>query len=291
MPGRDRCGRLGSWPVSPSESPATSLATSTSTPAASTARPVGPPRRPCSDATPGWGSRWCGSSRVRRTTRRRALMALVACPTASIGTVSKRNARRRRTRLSRGDRRRVSTAAGTPRKPSFGASSYLIRRPRGNVLVDSPRAARPLLRAHSGAGGRARHVPQPPRRRRRPPGRSSGTFGCQRILHAADVAYDTREVEWQLQGEQIRSRSTTTCWPSRSPATPGAAPPCCTATAICSPATTCGPTRTPDAWPCRARSAGIRGARSWRSLARLLDHRLRVGAAGSRAALPGPLGR
>src|SRR5262245_22171933 len=74
----------------------------------------------------------------------RAAMALVACPTHSIGTVEKQA---------------VRAAAGAFPEPidgdvyycgycsedSYGASSYLVRRADGNLLVDSPRAARPLL--------------------------------------------------------------------------------------------------------------------------------------------------
>ena len=77
--------------------------------------------------------------------RRRALMALVACPTSSIGTAPK---------LAAGDAARAFPEplgddvfyCGYAAEASFGASSYLVRRPEGNVLVDSPRAARPLLR-------------------------------------------------------------------------------------------------------------------------------------------------
>lgn len=85
----------------------------------------------------------------------RAMMALVACPTGSIGA-------------PRGYDRALGTLAfpeplvenvyycGFNAESSFGAWSYLIRRPPeegGNVLVDSPRFAAPLVRALEAAGG------------------------------------------------------------------------------------------------------------------------------------------
>src|SRR5262249_15422497 len=84
--------------------------------------------------------------------RHRALMALVACPTASIGS------------LARADTRRAAHAfperidddiyyCGYAAESSYGASSYLVRRAEGNVLVDSPRAARPLLDGIRALGG------------------------------------------------------------------------------------------------------------------------------------------
>jgi len=86
---------------------------------------------------------------------RRALMALAACPTGSIGA-------------PRSYPRRIGTEGfpenisenvyfcGFTSESSFGAWSWLIRRPAaegGNVLVDSPRFAAPLVRALDEMGG------------------------------------------------------------------------------------------------------------------------------------------
>ncbi len=86
---------------------------------------------------------------------RRAMMALVACPTGSIGA-------------PRGYDRRSGIAAfpdaidgnvffcGFTSESSFGAWSYLIRRDAaegGNVLVDSPRFAAPLIERIAEMGG------------------------------------------------------------------------------------------------------------------------------------------
>ena len=86
---------------------------------------------------------------------RRALMALVACPTASIGTVSHQNARE----ASRAFPDNVFDNVffcGFTSEASFGAWSYLIVRAPddgGNVLVDSPRFAAPLVRRIEEMGG------------------------------------------------------------------------------------------------------------------------------------------
>ena len=81
-----------------------------------------------------------------------ALRALVTCPTASIGTVSHRSAK-------------AAVAAypeliidnvyfcGFASESSYGASSYLIVRPEGNVLIDSPRFAAPLVKHIEKLGG------------------------------------------------------------------------------------------------------------------------------------------
>jgi glyoxylase-like metal-dependent hydrolase (beta-lactamase superfamily II) len=111
----------------------------------------------------------------------RAAMALIACPTSSIGT---------------DDRSAVIEAArafpdpvedevhfcGYTSEKSFGAWSWLIRRAGGNVLVDSPRAASPLMDRLEEVGGLrwlvlshrddiAEHAAYRER------------FGCERIIH------------------------------------------------------------------------------------------------------------
>src|SRR6266850_6898546 len=71
---------------------------------------------------------------------RRALMALVSCPTASIGTVNKQDVSAAAAALPE----EIEPGSGVyycgyAAESSFGASSWLVRRPGGNVLVDSPR--------------------------------------------------------------------------------------------------------------------------------------------------------
>ena len=97
-------------------------------------------------------------------------MALVACPTASIGTVARTDASAgRRAPFPRPSTRTSPSAASPPRAPSApGATS--IERPEGNVLVDSPRAAGPAARGPRGAGRRPHALSHASRRRRRPRG-------------------------------------------------------------------------------------------------------------------------
>jgi glyoxylase-like metal-dependent hydrolase (beta-lactamase superfamily II)/ferredoxin len=127
---------------------------------------------------------------------RRALQALVACPTASIGTTEKHDV--------------AAAAASFPdeiapgvfhcgfhSESSFGAASYLIVREAGNVLVDSPRFAAPLVKRIAEFGGVATmflthrdDVADHQRFRER--------FGCERVIHADDA--DAAETERTIAG-------------------------------------------------------------------------------------------
>ncbi|MDV6235453.1 MBL fold metallo-hydrolase [Leptospira ellisii] len=113
-----------------------------------------------------------------------ALRALVACPTASIGTV---------------DRTDLSEAKGTfpaelgdgvyycgyHSKSSFGAFSYLIVREEGNVLVDSPRFV-PSLAEKIQAFGGIRYQFLTHRDDVADHAKFRETFGCERIIHEGD---------------------------------------------------------------------------------------------------------
>src|SRR5688572_2954007 len=127
-----------------------------------------------------------------------AAMALVACPTASIGGAPKSAAKAAARSFPEPITQDV-LYCGYASADSFGASSYLIRRPAGNVLIDSPRAAGPLLDRIDELGGVSRmflshadDVADHAALRHR--------FGCERILHAADVRASTRDVEHKLAG-------------------------------------------------------------------------------------------
>lgn len=157
--------------------------------------------------------------------RRRARLAVIACPTASIGTADKTglteaahafplaldDADDADDRDGAADRAGDHSGAdnsdaavhycGYASEDSFGAASYFIRRPAGNVLVDSPRAARPLLDNLVAAGGVALmflshrdDVADHALFARR--------FGCRRILHADDVDAGTRAVELPWSGAE-----------------------------------------------------------------------------------------
>ena len=86
---------------------------------------------------------------------KRALMSIVACPTSSIGTTRRYDARvgvEAFPELIEGN----VYYCGFNAESSFGAWSYLVVRPEGeggNVLVDSPRFTRPLVRKIEALGG------------------------------------------------------------------------------------------------------------------------------------------
>jgi glyoxylase-like metal-dependent hydrolase (beta-lactamase superfamily II) len=114
-----------------------------------------------------------------------AAMALVACPTGSIGTrekVDTRAAANSYPELMEDNVHFCGYAADS----SFGASSYLIVRPEGNVLVDSPRFASTLVRRIEQMGGvslmvfsHKDDIADHEKFREH--------FGCERVIHGADA--------------------------------------------------------------------------------------------------------
>jgi glyoxylase-like metal-dependent hydrolase (beta-lactamase superfamily II) len=132
--------------------------------------------------------------------KRRAMMALVACPTGSIGTSTREDARLAIASFPETVEDEVSFCGFTSRD-SFGAWSYFVERPAGNVLVDSPRAVNRLLEEFGRRGGVSTlflthkdDVADHAAFRRR--------FSCGRVLHEADQSRETEEVEWVLRGEE-----------------------------------------------------------------------------------------
>jgi glyoxylase-like metal-dependent hydrolase (beta-lactamase superfamily II) len=129
----------------------------------------------------------------------RALMALVTCTTSSIGTRGKHDTRAAARAFPEpigGD----VLFCGYASESSYGAASYLIRRPAGNVLVDSPRFARVLVDRIAELGGvrllvltHQDDVADHARFRER--------FGCERVIHRADVRTGTRDCERIVDGD------------------------------------------------------------------------------------------
>lgn len=121
--------------------------------------------------------------------RLRALMALVACPTSSIGTLGKLSARPGAEAFPERIDGDVFFCGFTSEK-SFGAWSYLIRRDEsagGNVLVDSPRFTRPLVRKIEALGG-ARTIFLTHRDDVADHDSYARAFGAERVMHADDGA-------------------------------------------------------------------------------------------------------
>ena len=131
--------------------------------------------------------------------RRRALLALVSCPVAAIGSRSKRGAGEAAAALP------VEIAPGVldcgyAAESSFGAASWLVLRPEGNVLIDSPRFARPLLARLRALGG-VRLMFLTHRDDVADHARWRDELGCERVLHARDVGRRTAGVERRLEGD------------------------------------------------------------------------------------------
>jgi glyoxylase-like metal-dependent hydrolase (beta-lactamase superfamily II)/ferredoxin len=128
----------------------------------------------------------------------RSAMALVACPTGSIGT---------RTRLD--FKAAVSSFpelidenvyfCGYASPNSYGAASYLLVRPEGNILIDSPRFARNLVRRIEELGGISTmvfsHKDDVADHQK-----FHDHFGCPRIIHSADAR--GIEAEQLLEGRE-----------------------------------------------------------------------------------------
>jgi glyoxylase-like metal-dependent hydrolase (beta-lactamase superfamily II)/ferredoxin len=131
--------------------------------------------------------------------RRQALLALVACPVAAIGVSEKTGVVEAASAFPVEITQGVFDC-GYAAESSFGAASWLVVRPAGNVLVDSPRFARPLAeRIHALGGARYQFLTH--RDDVADHARWSQELGCERILHARDVTYATRAVERQVEGD------------------------------------------------------------------------------------------
>jgi glyoxylase-like metal-dependent hydrolase (beta-lactamase superfamily II)/ferredoxin len=116
---------------------------------------------------------------------KRALMAVIACPTASIGCTPKRALDEA---IASFPERLEDDVyyCGWHAKESYGAASYLIVRSRGNVLVDSPRAAPPLHPRIEALGG-VRTMVLSHRDDIADHAAFARHFGCERVMHAADA--------------------------------------------------------------------------------------------------------
>jgi len=132
--------------------------------------------------------------------RRRALLALVSCPAGSIGSISRAGVSAAASALPEEVAPGVFDC-GFAARSSFGASSWLLLRAEGNVLVDSPRSAAPLVaRLRSLGGVRFQFLTH--RDDVADHARWAEAFGCERILHARDVTDDTRSVERKVVGNE-----------------------------------------------------------------------------------------
>src|SRR5688572_9340762 len=127
-----------------------------------------------------------------------AELALVACPTGSIGTATRHDL----ARASAAYPRRIDGEVfhcGFHDEQTFGATSWLIRRSEGNVLVDVPRHSEPLLKRIDELGG-LRTLFLTHRDDVGDQAKFAKRFGCERVIHAGDVTRSTRDVERVIEG-------------------------------------------------------------------------------------------
>ncbi|GAB4382338.1 MAG: MBL fold metallo-hydrolase [Elainellaceae cyanobacterium] len=135
------------------------------------------------------------------TERLHAMQALLSCPTASIGTVEKPTdikAAQASFPIPIADQ---VYHCGYHAEASYAAASYFIQRPEGNVLVDSPRFAAPLVKQLEAMGG-VRYLYLTHRDDVADHKKFQQHFGCDRILHRDDISRDTQSVEILLSGRE-----------------------------------------------------------------------------------------
>ena len=129
-----------------------------------------------------------------------ALKALVTCPTASIGTVSNRSAKEAVAAYPELIDQNVYFC-GFASESSYGASTYLIVRPEGNVLVDSPRFASPLVKRIDEMGG-IRTMFLTHRDDVADHEKWARRFNAERVIHRDDVTRSLSSVERVLSGRE-----------------------------------------------------------------------------------------
>ena len=131
----------------------------------------------------------------------KAMQALLACPTASIGTVDKpkaiKQAQQTLPMLVEDD----VYYCGYHSADSYGAASYFIKRPEGNILIDSPRYAAPLVKQIEAMGG-IKYMYLTHRDDVADHQKFHEHFNCDRLLHADDVQPSTQAVEIKLSGTE-----------------------------------------------------------------------------------------
>lgn len=130
-----------------------------------------------------------------------AMQALLSCPTSSIGTVEKpQDVKESQQSLPILVAENVYHC-GYHSESSFGAASYFIQRPEGNVLVDSPRFSPPLAKQLEAMGG-VKYMYLTHRDDIADHQKFRERFGCDRILHTEEITASTRDVEIKLTGEE-----------------------------------------------------------------------------------------
>ncbi|KAI3496055.1 hypothetical protein L1887_38405 [Cichorium endivia] len=135
--------------------------------------------------------------------RLKALQALLSCPTSSISTEKPPHdiLEVQKTFPIPINTEKIPGVyhCGYHSDKSYGAASYLIVHPEGNILIDSPRFTERLASNIENIGG-ARYMFLTHRDDVADHKKWSERLGCTRILHSTEVNVSTRDVEMKLDG-------------------------------------------------------------------------------------------
>ncbi|NEP04938.1 MAG: MBL fold metallo-hydrolase [Okeania sp. SIO2G4] len=138
--------------------------------------------------------------------RQEAMQALLSCPTNSIGTIE---APKEIKKIQQTLPILVTDNVyhcGYHSEKSFGAASYFIVRPEGNILVDSPQFLPPLVKRLAEMGG-IKYMYLTHQDDVADHQKFREHFNCDRILHVDDISSDTNDVEIKLTGTEPFSLS------------------------------------------------------------------------------------
>ena len=137
---------------------------------------------------------------------RRALMALLTCPVGAIGCEQPGAYRESLREAQSSFPEQVENNVyfcGYSSRDSFGASSYLIIRPEGNVLVDSPRFSSQLVKKIEQMGGVRlmflSHVDDIADH-----AKFRHHFGCERVIHSREVRAGIADIERKIKGDEAQ---------------------------------------------------------------------------------------
>jgi len=117
---------------------------------------------------------------------RKALRALLACPTGSIGTLRRNNAKE----VMRDFPLSIENGvyySGFNSPKSYGGNSYFVQHPDGNWLIDSPRYLSHLVRRFGELGG-IKYIFLTHRDDVADASKYAETFGSRRIIHRAELS-------------------------------------------------------------------------------------------------------
>ncbi len=136
-----------------------------------------------------------------KTERLQSLQALLSCPTASIGTVAKPSDIKTAQQSLPSQITENVYHCGYHSQLSYGAASYLITRPEGNVLIDSPRFTPPLVKRLEDLGG-VKYLYLTHKDDVADHQKFQQHFQCDRLLHQDDINSDTKDIEIKLSGTE-----------------------------------------------------------------------------------------